>query len=113
MNTSLRCIKPESDHQRTKTRPPLFAKNLKISNYMTEKEIKKLLHTVEDDDWMLVISPNGQLKTVVMPKNKETKAFTMKQILAIADSGIEEAVRMEIEDEFPQLIGQIFKKTLH
>ena len=80
---------------------------------MTEKEIKTLLTTINDEDWMLVISPDGQLKTVVMPKDKNSVAFTMKQILAIAESGMEEAVYQEFAEEYPVLAHKLPKKTIH
>jgi hypothetical protein len=77
---------------------------------MTEKEIKTLLNTINDEDWMLVISPDGQLKTVVMPKDKNSVVFTMKQILAIAESGMEEAVYQEFAEEYPALAHKLPKK---
>lgn len=79
---------------------------------MNEK-FKQLLTHVTDDDWVLVITPDGQLKTVLLPKNKDSMTYTVKQAMAIAESGLEEMFVQELEEEFPNLSKKFHKKTLH
>ena len=78
-----------------------------------KKDLEHLLKTVSNEDWVIVITPDGQLKTVLMPKDKTGLNFTIKQVLRIAESGIEEAIAQEFEEEFPQIAHKFNKKTLH
>ncbi len=77
------------------------------------KDLEHLMATVSDEDWVLVITPNGQLKTVLMPKDKSAMTYTVKQVLGVAESGIEEMIASEFEEEFPHLAQKFNKKTLH
>ena len=77
------------------------------------KDLEHLMATVSDEDWVLVITPNGQLKTVLMPKDKSAMTYTVKQVLGVAESGIEEMSASEFEEEFPHLAQKFNKKTLH
>ena len=77
------------------------------------KDLEHLMATVSDEDWVLVIIPNGQLKTVLMPKDKSAMTYTVKQVLGVAESGIEEMIASEFEEEFPHLAQKFNKKTLH
>ena len=79
---------------------------------MNEK-FKQLLTHVTDEEWVLVITPDGQLKTVLLPKNKDSMTYTVKQVMAIAESGMEEMFASEFEEEFPHLASKFNKKTLH
>ncbi len=77
------------------------------------KDLEHLMATVRDEDWVLVITPEGQLKTVLMPKDKSAMTYTVKQVLGVAESGIEEMIASEFEEEFPHLAQKFNKKTLH
>ena len=77
------------------------------------KDLEHLMATVNDEDWVLVITPDGQLKTVLMPKDKSAMTYTVKQVLGVAESGIEEMIASEFEEEFPHLAQKFNKKTLH
>lgn len=77
------------------------------------KDLEHLMATVRDEDWVLVITPDGQLKTVLMPKDKSAMTYTVKQVLGVAESGIEEMIASEFEEEFPHLAQKFNKKTLH
>lgn len=77
------------------------------------KDLEHLMATVSDEDWVLVITPDGQLKTVLMPKDKSAMTYTVKQVLGVAESGIEEMIASEFEEEFPHLAQKFNKKTLH
>lgn len=77
------------------------------------KDLEHLMATVSDEDWVLVITPEGQLKTVLMPKDKSAMTYTVKQVLGVAESGIEEMIASEFEEEFPHLAQKFNKKTLH
>tara|TARA_B100000886_G_C20374762_1_gene471252 strand:+ start:840 stop:1079 length:240 start_codon:yes stop_codon:yes gene_type:complete len=79
---------------------------------MNEK-FKQLLTHVTDEDWVLVITPDGQLKTVLLPKNKDSMTYTIKQAMAIAESGMEEMFAQEFQEEFPNLAEKLNKKTIH
>lgn len=79
---------------------------------MNEK-FKQLLTHVTDEDWVLVITPDGQLKTVLLPKNKDSMTYTIKQAMAIAESGMEEMFAQEFQEEFPKLAEKLNKKTIH
>ena len=39
--------------------------------------------------------------------------YTVKQAMAIAESGLEEMFVQELEEEFPNLSKKFHKKTLH
>ena len=77
------------------------------------KDLEHLMTTVTDEDWVVVITPDGQLKTVLMPKDRGAMNHTVKQVLNIAESGIEEMIHSEFEEEFPNLAQKLNKKTLH
>lgn len=77
---------------------------------MNEK-FKQLLTHVTDEDWVLVITPDGQLKTVLLPKNKDSMTYTIKQAMAIAESGMEEMFAQEFQEEFPNLAEKLNKKN--
>ena len=79
---------------------------------MNEK-FKQLLTHVTDEDWVLVITPDGQLKTVLLPKNKDSMTYTIKQAMAIAESGMEEMFAQEFQEDFPNLAEKLNKKTIH
>ena len=48
-----------------------------------------------------------------MPKDKSAMTYTVKQVLGVAESGIEEMIASEFEEEFPHLAQKFNKKTLH
>jgi ribonuclease PH len=78
-----------------------------------KKDLEVLMKSVKDDDWVLVITPNGDLKTVLMPRDNSRVNHTIKQVLAMAESGMEEAISQEFEEDFPHLANRFGKRTLN
>ena len=61
------------------------------------KDLEHLMATVSDEDWVVVITPDGQLKTVLMPKDRSAMNYTVRQVLNVAESGIEEMIHSNLK----------------